>query len=69
MSFSLFDRGYLMVTKDYRVEVSKWIKENYGNSREYYAMHGRKLVVLPEKATDLLGVEYLEWHNEQVYVG
>ncbi|NLY75372.1 MAG: HNH endonuclease [Firmicutes bacterium] len=66
---TLFDRGYLTVTKDYRVEVSRRIKEDYGNGRDYYAMHGRRLVVLPENTMDLPGVEYLEWHNERVYVG
>ena len=66
---TLFDRGYLTVTKDYRVEVSKRIKEDYGNGREYYAMHGKKLMVLPENIMDLPGGEYLEWHNERVYVG
>jgi len=66
---TLFDRGYLTVTKDYRVEVSRRIKEDYGNGRDYYAMHGRRLVVLPENTMDLPGAEYLEWHNERVYVG
>lgn len=66
---TLFDRGYLTVTKDYRVEVSKRIKEDYGNGRDYYAMHGRRLMVLPENAMDLPGVDYLEWHNERVYAG
>lgn len=66
---TLFDRGYLTVTKDYRVEVSKRIKEDYGNGREYYAMYGKQLVVLPENALDRPGRDYLEWHNERVYVG
>ncbi len=66
---TLFDRGYLTVTKDYRVEVSKRIKEDYGNGREYYAMHGRQLVVLPGNMLDQPGKDYLEWHNERVYVG
>lgn len=34
---TLFDRGYMTITKDYRVEVSKRIKEDYGNGKEYYA--------------------------------
>ena len=36
----LFDRGYLTVTPEYKVEVSKRIKEEFNNGIEYYAMHG-----------------------------
>jgi putative restriction endonuclease len=63
----LFDRGYLTVTEDHHVEVSNWIKEDYGNEREYYAMHGKKLLILPGREEDRPAQEYLRWHNENVY--
>lgn len=50
-------------------EVSPRIRQDYGNGRDYYALHGKKLVVLPENALDRPGADYLEWHNEKVYVG
>ena len=65
---TLFDRGYMTVTKDLRVEVSKSIKEDYGNGREYYAMHGKKLFVLPQNILELPSKEYIEWHNDNVYI-
>lgn len=42
---TLFDRGYITVTKDLHIEVSKRIKEDYGNGKEYYAFQGKKLIV------------------------
>jgi putative restriction endonuclease len=41
---TLFDRGYITVTTDYRVEVSKKIKEEFNNGLEYYAMHGNRFI-------------------------
>ena len=64
----LFDRGYLTVTEDYHVEVSGRIKEDYGNGREYYAMHGKRLLILPGTAEEQPSKEYLRWHNEEVFV-
>lgn len=66
---TLFDRGYLTINKDFIVEVSRRIKEDYGNGREYYAHHGTKLIILPERKEQLPDRRYLEWHNENVYLG
>ncbi len=38
---SLFDRGYVTVTPELRFEVSRRIKEEFENGRDYYALHGR----------------------------
>ncbi|HBE79930.1 MAG TPA: hypothetical protein DDW65_19445 [Firmicutes bacterium] len=65
---TLFDRGYMTVTSDYHVEVSGRIKEDYGNGKEYYAFHGRELLILPENFEDRPSREFIEWHNEKVYV-
>ena len=65
---TLFDRGYMTITEDYRIEVSKRIKEDYGNGREYYKMHGNNLLVLPQNKLELPVGEYIRWHNENVYI-
>lgn len=65
----LFDRGYVTVTPDLRVEVSRRIKEDYENGREYYALHGRSLMVLPPRPSDRPAREFLEWHNQNVFRG
>lgn len=66
---TLFDRGYITVDKNHTVEVSQRIKEDFGNGKEYYAHHGSKLIILPERKDQLPGPHYLEWHNENVYLG
>lgn len=66
---ALFDRGYITINKDLIVEVSHRIKEDFGNGREYYEHHGSKLIVLPERHEQLSDTHYLEWHNENVYLG
>lgn len=64
----LFDLGYMTVTEDYHVEVSRKIKQEYENGREYYALHGNKLVNLPSNPLDLPSRQYIEWHNKEIYV-
>jgi putative restriction endonuclease len=46
---TLFDRGYLTVSPEYRIEVSRRIKEEFENSREYYALHGNSIQVPAEE--------------------
>ncbi len=64
----LFDIGYLTVTPEYRVEVSARIKEEYHNGREYYSHHGQRLLILPETTEEQPSKEFLEWHNQSVFV-
>jgi putative restriction endonuclease len=64
----LFDLGYVTVTTDYHVEVSKRIKEEYENGRDYYALQGRSLISLPNEALYKPAREYIEWHNNNVFL-
>jgi Predicted restriction endonuclease len=66
---TLFDRGYITIDKNFTVEVSRRIKEDFGNGKEYYAHHGKKLIIMPERREQLPDPNYLEWHNENVYLG
>jgi putative restriction endonuclease len=63
----LFDSGYLTVTPALAVEVSPRIKEEFNNGKVYYEMHGKHLVVTPNRATELPDREFLSWHNENVF--
>lgn len=65
---TLFDRGYITVNEEFRIEVSRRIKEDYGNGREYYAMHGKPLEILPDRDAERPSKDYLLWHNENVYL-
>lgn len=66
---TLFDRGYLTITKDNVIEVSRRIKEDFGNGKEYYAYHGKGLANVPDRLIEQPSKEFLSWHNENVYVG
>ncbi|HXI13800.1 MAG TPA: HNH endonuclease [Thermoanaerobaculia bacterium] len=64
----LFDAGYVTVTPEHRFEVSRRIKEEFENGRQYYALHGTE-IRLPENPSNHPMIEALWWHNEQRYLG
>ncbi|MFI5219593.1 MAG: HNH endonuclease [Bacteroidia bacterium] len=59
----LFDTGYITITKDLKVEVSRKIKEEYENGRDYYKFHGNSLINIPSRSIDKPSHEFIEWHN------
>lgn len=63
----LFDSGYMTVAPDYRIEISSAIRDEFHNGKEYYAMHGRQLTIIPDKALDRPDRELLRWHNDNVF--
>lgn len=63
---TLFDRGYITVTPEYRVEVSKRIKEEFNNGVEYYAMHGKQ-IHFPKVDQFRPSKEVPVWHNENIF--
>jgi putative restriction endonuclease len=64
----LFDTGYVTISTDYRFQVSKRIREEFENGRDYYIMHGRTLH-LPQIPGFCPGNEFIIWHNENVFRG
>jgi len=66
---TLFDKGYMTVTKDLRVEVSRRIREEFSNGREYYALHGRELKVRPTNPAHIPAAAFLEWHQNNCFLG
>jgi len=65
----LFDIGYLTVTNNFKVEVSKRIKVEFENGKEYYQFHGKELLYLPIYEKERPGTEFIQWHNENIYKG
>jgi putative restriction endonuclease len=65
----LFDDGYLTVSEDLRIEVSRRIKEEFENGRAYYALHGERLQVVPRDPSDQPARDFLRWHNSNCYLG
>ena len=66
---TLYDEGYITIDTDYRLDVSKRLHEDYGNGRDYYKYHGKKLLILPEREEERPAKKLLEWHNENVFLG
>ena len=62
----LFDNGYVTITPEYRFEVSRRIKEEFENGRDYYALNGRYLH-LPLKREYHPSKDSIDWHNEKVF--
>jgi hypothetical protein len=48
----LFDRGYMTVTPELRIEVSRRIREEFENGRYYYPFHWNKISHLPRNQAD-----------------
>lgn len=64
----LFDLGYVTVTDELKIEVSRKIKEEFENGRDYYALHGNPLKVLPGQNDYQPSKDFIQWHNSHVYV-
>jgi len=59
----LFDRGYLTVSREYRLEVSRRLKEHFQNGKSYYPLHGSRIAV-PRAMHDRPDPDLLRWHND-----
>ncbi len=66
---TLFDDGYLTITKDLIMEVSHRLREDYGNGKDYYKYNGAKLLITPDNKLLAPSSDLLAWHNEQIYLG
>lgn len=62
----LFDDGYMTIDKNYKVVVSKRIREDFGNGREYYKYDNSSLIEkLPQDKSNWPDLNYIEWHNNK----
>jgi putative restriction endonuclease len=64
----LFDRGYVTVTPDHHLEVSRQLRDHFSNGKSYYPLHGQ-VIALPKRPDHLPSTEALQWHNERVFRG
>lgn len=65
----LFDRGYVTVTPEYRIEISRRLKDEFENGRSYYPYQGRRICYLPDDPDNRPRIEFLAWHNENRFLG
>lgn len=65
---ALFDAGYVTVTPSLEVRVSRRIREEFENGRDYYALD-RRSVRLPAPPAPPPSPEHLEWHGDTIFRG
>ena len=65
---ALLDKGYMTITPSMTVEVSRRIKEEFENGRDYYRHHG-STIRLPSDPSSRPSPDYLAWHNANIYRG
>ncbi len=64
----LFDVGYVTVTPEHRVEVSRRIREDFDDGATYLDFHG-KAIATPRTPEARPAAEYLAWHNDNKFRG
>lgn len=64
----LFDRGYITVTPELKLEVGRRLKDDFENGRSYYPLHGTD-VRAPRDVACRPSLTLLQWHNEAVFRG
>jgi putative restriction endonuclease len=60
----LLDEDYVTVSPDYHFEVGKKLREDFENGRDYYALHGKQLI-LPARKVEWPDSEFIAWHNRR----
>jgi putative restriction endonuclease len=63
----LFDDGYLTVTEDLTVKISRNIKNRFENGHEYYRYQDKRLEIVPDALGQRPSPEFLHWHNTIVF--
>jgi putative restriction endonuclease len=54
---------------DLRVHVSRRIREEFANGREYYQHDGQPLAVMPGSPYEKPARDFLRWHSESRFLG
>lgn len=65
---TLFDRGYITVTPQHQIRISRRLKDDFDNGEHYYKLD-RHPIWLPKRHEDRPNREFLEWHADSVFRG
>ena len=70
---ALFVAGCLTIDYDRagesRAVVSGGLHEDFGNGRDCYPYHGRRLAVVPDRRSLRPARQHLDWHHDNVFLG
>ena len=50
-------------------EISKRIKEEYENGKEYYNYHGKDPMIIPSRTIDKPSKQFIQFHNQHIFKG
>lgn len=64
----LFDKGYVTVTSQLRLEVSGRLRTDFDNGKSYYPFQGQEVRV-PTRDEYRPAMDFIRWHNEHVFLG
>jgi putative restriction endonuclease len=65
---TLFDLGYVTVTPEHRVRISRRLREEWHNGRRYYIYDGQPLAAVPKDPQKTPSSDALEWHGSHVFL-
>lgn len=65
---TLYDRGYITVTPDYRIAVSRTLRDEFDNGREYLELSGAG-IHLPRGHENHPEPSLLAWHGREIFRG
>lgn len=63
---TLFDRGYVTITPEYKFRVSSRLRTDWKNGKVYYQLDGAR-IHLPEDSSHWPDPQLLEWHSDAVF--
>jgi putative restriction endonuclease len=64
---TLFDKGYVSITPEYRFRASRRLKTDFNNGEFYHRLDGSEIWV-PGSEMRRPARELLEWHNDEVFL-
>ena len=64
---TLFDRGYVTITPDYKFRVSRRLEDDWRNGKIYYQQNDQP-INLPTDPTCRPDRQLLEWHSDTVFL-
>ena len=64
---TMFDRGYLGVDPEFKLRVSRRVRDEFGNGDEFYEREG-SIIALPERPIERPNSEFLTWHMDTVFL-
>jgi putative restriction endonuclease len=64
---TLFDRGYVTVTPDYKFRVSKRLNDDWRNGKIYYSQNDQR-INLPSDPASRPDRQLLEWHADTIFL-